>query len=301
MQKSEPAARNRNIRNLEMKATMDGHDWSGQYWITDLWRKTRIRRSWRRDGKDAELRFNYRAEHAWEHCGKRGTSGIERSLTRADVVPRAEARRWRAVEAGRAESLGEQAGRLLGRVERARLAQDRVRDPDLPHVVQGSGAWRDRWFATAGLRVEGGAGTGFGNLELLPMLGAEFVPKADYSESWVNFHTPVGSSIERKPGGLDGNTTDTNANDVDWFVQAAPNPQSLAAPLDFQDKDAAPAPNASDDAVYQVAPLKSLLEGVYEPQLQVVGDVARSGIVTDGRGFGGHQPDFVSPIGGDEE
>ena len=32
---------------LTMKATMDGHDWSGQYWVTDLWRKTRIRRSWR--------------------------------------------------------------------------------------------------------------------------------------------------------------------------------------------------------------------------------------------------------------
>ena len=42
-------------------------------------------------------------------------------------------------------------------------------------VAQGSGAWRDRWFATAGLRVEGGAGTGFGNLELLPMLGAATV------------------------------------------------------------------------------------------------------------------------------
>ncbi len=40
----------------------------------------RLRRSWRRDGKDAELRFAYRAEHAWEHCGKRGKSGIERSL-----------------------------------------------------------------------------------------------------------------------------------------------------------------------------------------------------------------------------
>jgi hypothetical protein len=32
---------------LEIEATMDGHDWSGEYWITDLWRKSRLRRNWR--------------------------------------------------------------------------------------------------------------------------------------------------------------------------------------------------------------------------------------------------------------
>jgi hypothetical protein len=32
---------------LEIKATMDGNDWSGRYWVTDLWRKGRVRRSWR--------------------------------------------------------------------------------------------------------------------------------------------------------------------------------------------------------------------------------------------------------------
>jgi hypothetical protein len=31
----------------ELEVTMDGIDWSGEYWITDLWRKGRIRRSWR--------------------------------------------------------------------------------------------------------------------------------------------------------------------------------------------------------------------------------------------------------------
>jgi hypothetical protein len=31
---------------LEMKATMDGHDWSGRFWVTDLWRKGRVRRKW---------------------------------------------------------------------------------------------------------------------------------------------------------------------------------------------------------------------------------------------------------------
>lgn len=31
---------------LEVKATMDGRDWSGRYWVTDLWRKGRVRRKW---------------------------------------------------------------------------------------------------------------------------------------------------------------------------------------------------------------------------------------------------------------
>ncbi len=39
-----------------------------------------------------------------------------------------------------------------------------------------------------------------------------------------------GSSVERKPGGVSGNTTDSNANSSDWFSQSTPNPQSLAAP-----------------------------------------------------------------------
>ncbi|MDQ3074716.1 MAG: nuclear transport factor 2 family protein [Pseudomonadota bacterium] len=32
---------------LDLKVTMDGHDWSGQYWVTDVWRKSRLRRNWR--------------------------------------------------------------------------------------------------------------------------------------------------------------------------------------------------------------------------------------------------------------
>jgi len=40
----------------------------------------------------------------------------------------------------------------------------------------------------------------------------------------------AGSSIERLPAGLAGNTTDTNDNAADVLVQPAPNPQSLAAP-----------------------------------------------------------------------
>ena len=40
------------------------------------------------------------------------------------------------------------------------------------------------------------AGTLVGALALVPLMGTEFVPRADYSETTVNFYTPVGSSIE---------------------------------------------------------------------------------------------------------
>ena len=32
---------------LELSATMDGEDWSGQFWVTDIWHKDRVRRKWR--------------------------------------------------------------------------------------------------------------------------------------------------------------------------------------------------------------------------------------------------------------
>ena len=41
---------------------------------------------------------------------------------------------------------------------------------------------------------------------------------------------PAGSSLERAPGGALGNGWDTNDGSVDWFVQAVPSPQGLAAP-----------------------------------------------------------------------
>ncbi len=31
---------------LNLQATIDDHDWSGKLWITDLWRKSRVRRNW---------------------------------------------------------------------------------------------------------------------------------------------------------------------------------------------------------------------------------------------------------------
>src|SRR5262245_26612510 len=32
---------------LELEASIDGHDWSGKVWVTDLWKKGGVRRSWR--------------------------------------------------------------------------------------------------------------------------------------------------------------------------------------------------------------------------------------------------------------
>lgn len=32
---------------LTLRATLDGADWSGDYWLTDIWRKGRVRRQWR--------------------------------------------------------------------------------------------------------------------------------------------------------------------------------------------------------------------------------------------------------------
>ena len=33
--------------SVELKATMDGRDWSGTMFVTDLWRKGRVRRGWK--------------------------------------------------------------------------------------------------------------------------------------------------------------------------------------------------------------------------------------------------------------
>jgi len=52
-----------------------------------------------------------------------------------------------------------------------------------------------------------------GAVAALPYLGTEFVPKADYSETFVTFHTPVGSSIE---------LTEARARQVDAIVREMP-------------------------------------------------------------------------------
>jgi ketosteroid isomerase-like protein len=58
---------------LELKATMDGRDWSGHFWISDLWRKGRVRRGWKlaqrivaRADDNAELPKAIRALQLWK-------------------------------------------------------------------------------------------------------------------------------------------------------------------------------------------------------------------------------------------
>ena len=50
-------------------------------------------------------------------------------------------------------------------------------------------------------------------MALVPRLGAEFVPKADFSETLVNFYTPVGSSLE---------VTEARARQVDAALREMP-------------------------------------------------------------------------------
>ncbi|MEY5099280.1 MAG: hypothetical protein RJA36_1999 [Pseudomonadota bacterium] len=57
------------------------------------------------------------------------------------------------------------------------------------------------------------AGTLVASVLLVPLLGSEFVPKADYSETNVSFFTPVGSSLE---------TTEAKAREVEAIVRSFP-------------------------------------------------------------------------------
>jgi DNA/RNA endonuclease YhcR with UshA esterase domain len=50
-----------------------------------------------------------------------------------------------------------------------------------------------------------------------------------YVEGEVTAAPPARSSIERRPGGMEGNWQDTNDNAADWQVQPNPLPQSLAS------------------------------------------------------------------------
>ncbi|MCE2879727.1 MAG: efflux RND transporter permease subunit, partial [Comamonadaceae bacterium] len=52
-----------------------------------------------------------------------------------------------------------------------------------------------------------------GSIFMVPLLGTEFVPKADFSETNVNFYTPVGSSLE---------ATEAKAKQVDAIAREFP-------------------------------------------------------------------------------
>ncbi len=64
-------------------------------------------------------------------------------------------------------------------------------------------------LATMGVAL----GTFVGAFALIPLLGAEFIPKADFSETQINFYTPVGSSLE---------VTEARARQVDAALRRLP-------------------------------------------------------------------------------
>lgn len=58
---------------LEINAAVDGHDFSGAFWVTDLWRKGRVRRGWKlvqrvmsRGDEDKELRAAIKSMQLWK-------------------------------------------------------------------------------------------------------------------------------------------------------------------------------------------------------------------------------------------
>ncbi|NMM84681.1 nodulation protein NolG [Rhodococcus sp. SRB_17] len=61
-----------------------------------------------------------------------------------------------------------------------------------------------------------------GSVFMVPLLGTEFVPKADFSETTINFYTPVGSSIE---------ATEAKARQVEALVRALPEVRYTLATL----------------------------------------------------------------------
>src|SRR4030095_8386411 len=60
------------------------------------------------------------------------------------------------------------------------------------------------------------------SIVMIPLLGTEFVPKADYSETTVNFYTPVGSSLE---------ATEAKARQVEAIVREFPQVRYTLATL----------------------------------------------------------------------
>jgi HAE1 family hydrophobic/amphiphilic exporter-1 len=67
----------------------------------------------------------------------------------------------------------------------------------------------DHKRATVGLAI----GTFVLSILMVPLLGSEFVPKADFSETSVNFYTPVGSSLE---------VTEAKAQQVEAIIREFP-------------------------------------------------------------------------------
>ncbi|MEO8805753.1 MAG: efflux RND transporter permease subunit, partial [Burkholderiaceae bacterium] len=80
----------------------------------------------------------------------------------------------------------------------------------LSRAYQGILSWSlAHKLATVGLALATFGGSFF----IIPLLGAEFVPKADFSETLLNFYTPVGSSLE---------LTEARAKQVDAALRELP-------------------------------------------------------------------------------
>ncbi len=86
---------------------------------------------------------------------------------------------------------------------------DQLQD-DLAETYQHVLAWSLRHkLSTLALAL----GVFVASIVLVPLLGTEFVPKADFSETSLTFHAPVGSSLE---------TTEQKAKQVDAIVREFP-------------------------------------------------------------------------------
>jgi HAE1 family hydrophobic/amphiphilic exporter-1 len=71
-----------------------------------------------------------------------------------------------------------------------------------------------RWsLAHKGSTLAIAAATLLGSCALVPVMGTEFVPKADFSETQINFYTPVGSSLE---------VTEARARQIDALLRQMP-------------------------------------------------------------------------------
>ena len=109
------------------------------------------------------------------------------------------------------------------------------------------------YAAVADLTFSGGFAATGGAIAIR-VVGAETVDAVGWGDASSSFvegtaaaAPPAGSSLERAPGGLAGNGTDTNDNLGDWFVQGAPSPQGLGAP-------AVPAPEPSSSPTPSATP-----------------------------------------------
>ncbi len=139
---------------------------------------------------------------------------------------------------------------------KASWSTSRTLDPGRHLLVANSGGVH---AAVADATYSGGLAATGGALVLRPVGGAaiDAVGWGDASNAFVEGTAaaapPAGSSIERRPGGLAGNVVDTNDNAADWFVQAVPSAQGLAAPP-APVVPASPTPTASPPSSGSPAP-----------------------------------------------